>query len=93
MKKYIRITMPDGSLWDVPADIVADNRAEYYKEDGYDDEFQYAMEDDSILFDWAAGNMNWDDVKEYATQFFPPDTEANFQEGWVNGDKKTVMKG
>lgn len=30
MKKYLRVTMPDGSKWDVPAQIIADQRARYY---------------------------------------------------------------
>lgn len=27
-EKYLRITMPDGSKWDVPCDVIARNRIE-----------------------------------------------------------------
>jgi hypothetical protein len=92
MSKFLRITMPDGSLWDVPAEIIAENRAEYYEEDGYDEEFQYTLDDDSVLIDWAANNMDWVDVKDHAVQVVSPDVEVNFQEGWMNGNKEVVNK-
>lgn len=28
--KYLRVTMPDGSKWDLPAEVIARNRADYY---------------------------------------------------------------
>jgi len=30
MKRIYQIQMEDGSLWGVPAEIIADNRAKYY---------------------------------------------------------------
>jgi hypothetical protein len=95
MTKYIRVTMPDGSKYDVPAFLVAENRALYYTEkEGsgvYNVEYKFTMENDDELLDWAANNMDWVDVKKYAIKV---DTEkdTDFQEGWLNGDKEIVEK-
>jgi hypothetical protein len=90
--RMIIITMPDGSTWGVPALVVAKDRAEHYREDGYNEERDFALSEsgESELMDWAAGNMNWDDVKEHAFRIKPrPDlTDDDFQEGWVNGEKE-----
>lgn len=88
-----RVTMPDGSRWDVPVQAIADSRDENYQDD----------KEDTIAFirakslgrgeieDWAVNNMNWDDVKEYATQAVKPE-EPDLQDGWVNGEKEIVGK-
>jgi len=89
--------MPDGSKWDVPADIIAENRAKYYEEkegsDAYCEEFKIAMEEKEGLeiIDWAAGNMNWDDVKHLAMRVEDA-AECDFQEGWVNGEKEITER-
>ena len=96
MEKFLRVTMPDGSLWDVPARVIADNRAKYYAEGDpgeYEEEFRFTMDDNFELRDWAANNMDWDEVKSYAVKVEePPQQEPDYQEGWVNGDKKIVEK-
>ena len=76
--KYIRVTMPDGSRWDVPAGLVAADRAAYYADQGdnYEEEYDYTM--------------NWSDV-EHAASFVAQDAGAvDYQEGWVNGKKEIV---
>jgi hypothetical protein len=91
--KYIRVTMPDNSRWDILAAIIADNRAKYYQSDGYDEEYAYAMNNDDELFDWAAGNMNWEDVKEFAVKVPEvPSVSVDYQDGWINGKKEIVLK-
>lgn len=92
MPKKLRVTMPDGSEWDVPAEIIAKSRADYYcSVDGdadFDKVLKDSLSDDGILIDWAENEMNWEDVEEVATQVTP--AEINYQEGWVNGDKEIV---
>ena len=36
--KVLRVTMPDGSRWDIPVKVIAENRAKSYLD--YDDEFK-----------------------------------------------------
>lgn len=96
LDKFLRITQKDGSVWQVPVRVIAENRARYYKSefDGY--EYRSMEEDTLPLFegddyeieDWAANNMNWDEVSEHAVQLSAPKLTADdFQEAWVNGEK------
>ena len=94
--KNLRITMPDGSKWDVPVKFVALDRAKYYAKEFDDNSDRSLMEDTMPLFnsdtyqikDWAANNMDWDDVKENAIMVSSP--ECDYQEGWVNGEAEVV---
>lgn len=99
MGKYLRVTMPDGSKWDVPVHIIADSRAKYYaeldsKREGknfdsvYKDEYEYTLNNNGELLDWSSNNMNWSDVESKAVKVF--DTIVNFQDGWINGDKEII---
>lgn len=87
--------MPDGSRWDVPCEIIAANRANYYSPEKsaplWEREYQYALKNNDEIEDWAANNMNWDDVKADAKRVQePPPSEPDWQEGWVNGDREVV---
>lgn len=91
--KVLRITMPDGSEWEVPASIIAKHRASYYGEtegpEGYRKEYEHAMKSNDELLDWAPNNMDWKDVSEHAKQVLPPNPpEVDFQEAWLNGPKE-----
>lgn len=94
--KELRITMPDTSVWAVPVEIIATNRAEYYAKEYGGDVARSLAEDTIPLFnsdyfeieDWAANNMNWSDVQHAARCVEPG--EVDFDEGWANGDKSVV---
>lgn len=91
--KVLRITMPDGSEWEVPASLIAKHRAGYYEKDedskAYKNEFKHTMECDHELLDWAPNNMDWSDVAAHAKQVLPPNPpEVDFQEAWLNGPKE-----
>jgi len=92
--KELHVSMPDGSVWAVPVQIIAINRAEYYAREFGGDVARSMAEDTAPLFkvsdleieDWAANNMNWSDVSHAARCVSPGDVD--FQEGWVNGGKQ-----
>ena len=88
----ILITMPDGSTWQVPAQFVAEHRARHYEDEGdFAGEVDFALTDEYTLLDWAAGNMNWEDVIEHAVKVRTRDLDpVDYQEGWVNGKKQVV---
>lgn len=91
--KYLRVTMPDGTQWDVPAGAIAENRAGSFHPVGtvqYADEIETTLKDDFTLMDWAENNMNWIDVKFHAVQVGAP--KVDYQAGWVNGPKKVVER-
>ena len=96
--KVLRITMPDSSKWDVPVIIIANDRANYYK-DEFNNDLNESLEKDTLplfresdyeIVDWAANNMDWDDVKEFAKQVPDSPKPVDFQEGWLNGEKEVL---
>lgn len=96
MPKRLLIEMPDGSKWTVPVSLIAMNRATYYaKNDSVS--IEASLNNDTLpLFeanefeikDWAANNMNWEDVEHMAVCIGKGDTD--YQEGWINGDNKII---
>ena len=92
--KYLRVTMPDGSKWDVPADLIAQHRAAYFLKDRsapeFDKQVQWDLDHPENLIEWAEGDMNWSDVRIHATRVF--DGSVDYQDGWVNGEKEVVEK-
>lgn len=94
--------MSDHSKWDIPADLIATDRANYYvAKEGeeknpkinasiFKSEYKFTMEDNSELIDWAANNMNWDDVQDSAVCV--EIATIDYQEGWFNGDKEIIEK-
>lgn len=96
MTKQIHVTMPDGSIWAVPAELVARHRAAYYAakegEASGKREYAYALGmNDDVLVDWAENNMNWTDVA-HAARLYMRAGSVDFQEGWLNGAKRVVQQ-
>lgn len=96
--KVLRVNMPDGSKWDVPVSVIAQNRAENYAHE-YGGDVQRSLDEDTLplfeadhyeIADWAANNMNWEDVERVAQMASA--SEIDYQEGWVNGGKVIVDK-
>lgn len=95
--KALVVTMPDGSEWAVPVEVIARRRAEYYA-DEYDGDVQRSLDEDTLpLFesspsevaDWAANEMNWEDEEVSAVAFeLSPAPPVDFHEGWINGEKR-----
>lgn len=90
--KVLQIKMPDKSVWEVPAHLVAKDRAEYYcsvdEEATYQDEFEKALTYNDDLIEWAQNHMDWEDVQASARIVEPPDVD--YLEGWVNGRCEVV---
>lgn len=85
----VQVTFSDGSRWTFPAHVIADNRATYYAgRDGdttYEAEYEYAINDDYELTDWALNNMNWEDVETSATRAVDP-LPIDYEDEWCNAD-------
>lgn len=93
---YLVVEMEDGRRYAVPVRAIANHRAEFYR-GAFADSLEESMSrdteplfasDDSEIMEWAAGDMDWNDVESGAIQVAdaqrPP---ANKQDGWVNGPK------
>lgn len=89
-----RVEMEDGSKWDVPVQVIADSRDENYQDD--EEDTIGSIRDGGLaefeIADWAGNNMNWSDVKDYAVRAEVKPKKINWEEGWMNGEKKIVGK-
>ena len=93
MKKYLTITTPDGSVWGVPTEMIALNRATTYAHE-FDDNIATSLAEDTIpLFeedeyniqDWAINNMNWSDFDGHQVKLKDAPAPC-FKEAWLCGE-------
>lgn len=95
-EKFLRVTMPDGSEWDVPARIIALDYANYYEktddEMTFSEHLAHVLAHDDEIEDWASNNMDWLDVVDHAVKVDEPPPGVDYKDGWVNGDKKVVER-
>lgn len=99
LENFLRVTMPDGSRYDVPVMIIAENRAKFYAdiseipvEEALGETENLFKEDNYEIEEWASSNMNWDEVEDHATLVIEEleKPKIDFQDGWVNGNKEIV---
>lgn len=97
-EKYLVVRFSDGTDWRIPASIIARSRAHYYaardlEKDGidydetYNSEFSFTLGNDFELLDWAAGNMDWSDIAEYAERLSGMEP-SNKEAEWSNAQKE-----
>lgn len=93
--RELHVTMPNGEVWAVPFHVIIDSRSRYYaerdKDTTYEEEYRHASQDKSEVLDWAANNMNWDEVVAHARKVDTPAAEVDWEEGWTNGEKRVFM--
>jgi len=96
--KYLVVEMSDKTKWAIPARLIAINRAQYYAtydaeggdgkyEDIFAVEVEYAMSTDCEITDWAANNMDWEDVCFHAIQLKVSPPETNYHRDWTNAPR------
>lgn len=80
MSKQIEITFPNGEVWRIPAQVVAEDRARYFSEldfgrghvtdsgVAYQSELAFALRHDDELLDYVQNNMDWNDVQAHAVK-------------------------
>lgn len=76
MSTNVDIEFPDGRLFRIPCQVLAEKRADYYavEVDGYAKgseeylaEVAFALLDTYEIKDYAQGNMNWEDLEPLGT--------------------------
>lgn len=89
--KY-RVEMSDGSLWEVPVQVIADSRDENYADEQEDTigSIREKTLSDYEIQDWAGNYMNWSDVKEFAVRSAVVQKAIDWEDGWRNGFQKIV---
>jgi hypothetical protein len=86
---FLLVCFPNGERWQVPIQIVADDRDEHYKDEQEDTIgfIKGGQLDPYDLLDWAANNMNWEDLKPYAELVPTPLAKYDYEEGWLKANK------
>ena len=86
----------DNSDWEIPAKIIASSRAKHYAErdfdcgdvpnfhDAYLQEYEYSINDTEELLDWAANNMNWENIRYEAILRNTQKDRPDYAEEWPN---------
>lgn len=83
----VLIKFSNGEEWHIPAQIVCDDRDEYYKDELEDTARDYlADQDDYDITDWLSNNMNWEDVKDYAAKVTEP-KQIDYAREFANAEK------
>lgn len=97
MVEKVRVTFSNGERYDIPAEFIAEQRAEHYAEkyEGEEGTYEEIVEkemwvvDDRLeLLDWLSNNMNWSDVEGVAE--FVGHTEVDKAEEFVNAEKRAI---
>lgn len=94
MHKYMTVKFSDGSVWGVPVEMIARNRAEYYASEFGGDVERSLAEDTIPLFersnydikDWAVGNMDWSDFDGHQVKL-GTQPAPDFGAEWISGEK------
>lgn len=96
--------MNDRTVWEIPAEFIADSRAKYYAErdsaqdlgtyeEVYQSEYTYTLNDDYELKDWCWGNMDWDDVKDQAVFISQlPPKSPDYSTSWSNAHLEIIRE-
>ena len=94
LPKYLTVKQSDGSVWGVPVEMIARNRAEFYAHlhgNNVEQSLQnntvplFVSDPDEISY-WAIQKMRWSDFDGHQVQLSPPEP-VDFQKGWLSGEK------
>lgn len=89
MVKRIKVRFRDNSIWDIPLLFIAEHRAKFYANEDpdttFDEELEFALEDEYVCIDRAQNNMDWSDVKHIAKRIEHP-ILIDYDEKWCNAD-------
>lgn len=98
MSKFIRVFFSNGEVYDVPAEIIARERTNYYaiEVDGHEEnspewkeEFEFSMSSSYELEDYMSNNMNWSDIKDKAI-LVEEESEFDYDQDFINAEKEIV---
>jgi len=103
--KVLRVQMLDGTVYDIPAEIIAEHRAEYYEDNSAQKltyhassvqprvrsaEVEFALKNDNVLIEWASNRMKWEELEKHAVRVYP-DTQT-YEKQWAEANKKIIEK-
>lgn len=107
LSDVFRVTMPDGSRWDIPVKFIAEHRAVSIHMEGLASEFvdlrdaleatKRAFESEAVIREWVAGHINWLQVESVATHYSPGTGKLplgmSYDDGLRSGEAEVIPYG
>jgi len=98
LDKSYRMTMSDGSIWDIPVKIIANNRADSLAHRFRNESRYLALVDTISVFeadyseirDWARTHMKWSLVKPWVKYVGNAGEQIDMDSEWATCDIKIV---
>lgn len=105
MKKFLRVQMSDGVIYDIPAEIIAEHRAGFFEDNSPEKltyhassiqprlhraEWEFALSNDTVLIEWASKKMKWEDIKAHAVKVEPE--QKSYDEDWETAPKQIISE-
>lgn len=99
--KYIRVEMRDTTIWDVPAERIADHFANVKADQEckgikesyerlYSLHFSEILESDAALVDWASNRVEWASLLQFA-RLVRPASVSVYDREWPVSHKRVVV--
>ena len=92
--KALIVHFEGGNSFSIPAEFVANNRANYYYQvdptTNYTEEMEYALADEFELVEWAQNNLDWVDVEDVAFPYWPEQIDESYAVQWVNAEMEVI---
>lgn len=90
---FLVVKFTNDEHWQVPAQVIADSRDEYYA-DRKENTIGYIRKESlgdhaliDTLIDWVSNNMNWEDLQPYATKLAVERVPFDYEGDWGDAEK------
>jgi hypothetical protein len=105
LKKVLRVQMSDGTVYEIPALIIAEHRADFFEDNSAKKltyhassvqprlrsaEIEFALKNDNVLLEWASSRMKWKDLEKHAVKVYP-DTQS-YEKQWAEAPKQIISE-
>lgn len=87
--KWVYVDFPD-TTFRIPLKKIAGKYAHYYSEkykENYNELYREFVGDEDKVLCWVSGNLDWDDVKDWAEKVDKPKQNYNYNVEWLRSDK------
>lgn len=91
--KYVRVKMPDGTQWDIPAIYVAHHRAAHYCVPSgiqYLAIYDSTLADSQLLLSWAENELTWEEIQHAATRVDIKPDPSSYHDAWPKALKGII---
>ena len=93
--KYLIVEFSDRKRYAIPAEVIATHHAKVVAKEEFDrgwgkydviykEEFDFAIEDEIELIEYASNNMDWKDVKDQAVLLETKIEPTDYDKEWTN---------